>query len=61
MVSINSFDTKLNVSKTKYLDIKICTLTPTVVLERVGSDCVKKYFKFVGLELGEFLNWDFQI
>ena len=30
-------------------------------LERVGSDCVKKYFKFVGLELGEFLNWDFQI
>ena len=61
MVSINSFDTKLNVSKTKYLDIKICTLTPTVVLERFGSDCVKKYFKFVGLELGEFLNWDFQI
>ena len=25
------------------------------------NDCVNKYFKFVGLKLDEFLNWDFQI
>ena len=30
-------------------------------LERIGNDCVKKYFKFVGLKLDEYLNWDFQI
>ena len=27
----------------------------------MGIDCVNKYFKFVGLKLEEFLNWDFQI
>ena len=31
------------------------------ILERIGNDCVNKYFKFVGLKLDEFLNWDFQI
>jgi len=31
------------------------------ILERIGNDCVKKYLKFVGLKLDEFLNWDFQI
>ena len=30
------------------------------VLERIGNDCVNKYFKFVGLKLNKFLNWDFQ-
>ena len=31
------------------------------ILERIGNNCVNKYFKFVGLKLDEFLNWDFQI
>jgi len=31
------------------------------ILERIGNDCVNKYFKFDGLKLDEFLNWDFQI
>jgi len=31
------------------------------ILERIGNKCVNKYFKFVGLKLDEFLNWDFQI
>ena len=31
------------------------------ILERIGNDCVNKYFKLVGLKLEEFLNWDFQI
>ena len=31
------------------------------ILERTGNDFVNKYFKFVGLKLDEFLNWDFQI
>ena len=29
------------------------------ILERIGN--VNKCFKFVGLKLDEFLNWDFQI
>ena len=31
------------------------------IRERIDNDCVNKYFKFVGLKLDEFLNWDFQI
>ena len=52
----------------QYLVIKICTLTPTVliligneILERIGNAYVNNYFKFVGLKLDEFINWDFQI
>ena len=60
----------LNVSKTKYTVFrkKICTLTPTVliligneILEKIGNAYVNNYFKFVGLKLDEFINWDFQI
>ena len=51
----------------QYLEIKICTLAPTVliyinwILERIGNAYVNNYFKFVGLKLDEFINWDFQI
>ena len=31
------------------------------MLKRIGNDRVNKYFKFVRLNLGEFLNWVFQI
>ena len=31
------------------------------ILERIGTDCTNKYFKFVGLKIDEFLNWDYQI
>jgi len=31
------------------------------ILERIGKDCVNKYFKFVELKFDKFLNWDFQI
>ena len=33
----------------------------TYTTHTLGNDCVNKYFKFVGLKLDEFLNWDFQI
>jgi len=31
------------------------------ILERIGTDCTNKYFKFVGLKIDEFLNLDYQI
>ncbi len=31
------------------------------ILERIGTNCTNKYFKFVGLKIDEFLNWDYQI
>ena len=51
----------------QYLEIKICTFDfnsckkpiGNEILERIGNYCVNKYFKFVGLKLDEFLNWDF--
>ena len=30
-------------------------------IERIGSDCEEKYFKFVGHRIDEFLTWDHQI
>merc|ERR1712105_562337 len=61
----------LNVSKTKYilfrsknmradlsqLNLKIGDET----VERIGSTCKTKFFKFVGHRLDEFLNWNYQI
>ena len=58
----------LNVAKTKYIvfrspkmtfdqntfDIKI----NNVSLERIGNNCKNTYFKFVGVRLDEFLNWN---
>ena len=61
----------LNVSKTKFMifrnknmhfDPKNCKLKiGNEILERIGTDCTNKYFKFVGLKIDEFLNWDYQI
>ena len=61
----------LNVSKTKYIvfrnrnlhfDPNSCNISiGNEILERIGNACVKKCFKFVGLKLDEFLNWNFQI
>ena len=31
------------------------------ILERIGTDCTNKYFKFAGLKIDEFLSWDYQI
>ena len=31
------------------------------ILERIVTDCTNKYFKFVGLNINEFLNWNYQI
>ena len=54
----------LNVSKTKYIvfrnknmhfDPNSCNISiGNEILEWIGSDCVKKYLKFVGLKLDEF-------
>ena len=30
-------------------------------IERIGSNCKTKFFKFVGIHLDEHLSWDFQI
>ena len=30
-------------------------------IERIGSECTNKYFKFVGLYLDEHLTWDHQV
>ena len=61
----------LNVSKAKYLVFRSKKLTfnpddlkitiGNEVLERIGNDCENRYFKFVGIKLDEFFNWDFQI
>ena len=61
----------LNISKTKYilfrekkeivnfnnLNLKIDGKN----IDRIGMDCQDKYFKYVGIKLDEFLNWDFHI
>ena len=45
-----------------HFDPSTCNISIVIeILERIGNDCVNKYFKFVGLKLDEFLNWDFQI
>ena len=31
------------------------------IIERIGSTCKDKYFKFVGVKFDEFLNWNYQI
>ena len=56
----------LNVSKTKFMifrnknmhfDTENCKLKiGNEILERIGTDCTNKYFKFVGLKIDEFLN-----
>ena len=30
-------------------------------IQRIGSNCKDKYFKFVGIRFDEFLNWESQI
>ena len=61
----------LNVSKTKYIlfrsknmKVDFSDLKLTIGgenIERIGSNCQTKFFKFVGHHLDEFLSWDFQI
>ena len=49
--------------------LKLCVRDPencklkigNEILERIGTDCTNKYFRFVGLKIDEFLNWDYQI
>ena len=58
----------LNVSKTKFMlfrnknmhfDPENCKLKiGNDILEKIGTDCTNKYFKFVGLKIDEFLNKD---
>ena len=61
----------LNVSKTKYILFRTKRMIVdfsqfklsigTEKVERIGSDCTEKYFKFVGHRLDEFLSWDHHI
>ena len=45
-----------------HFDPKNCKLKiGNEILERIGTDCANKYFKFVGLEIDEFVDWDYQI
>ena len=44
-----------------HFDPKNCKLKiGNEILERIGNDCTNKYFKFFGLKIDEFLNWDYQ-
>ena len=61
----------LNVSKTKFMlfrkkgmQVDFTNLTLKIGqenVERIGSTCKKKYFKFVGHHLDEHLTWEHQI
>ena len=61
----------LNVSKTKYILFRSKTMAVDFSMlklkigdeniERIGSTCDTKYFKFVGLRLEEYLTWEYQI
>ena len=49
-------------NKNMHIDPKNCKLKiENEILERIGTDCTNKYFKFVGLKIDEFLNCDYQI
>jgi len=49
-------------NKNLHFDPKKCNLKiGHEILERIGTDSTNKYFKFVGLKIDEFLNWDYQI
>ena len=58
----------LNVSKTKYIlfrkknmPVNFSSLTLKIgeeIVERIGSECPTKFFKFVGHHLDEFLTWE---
>ena len=40
-----------------HFDLNSCNMSiGNEILERIGNDCVNKYFKYVGLKLNEFLN-----
>ena len=70
MVSGKPFNIK-HVSKTKFLISRNKNMhfdpenfklkIGNEILERIRTDCSNKYFKFVGLKIDEFLNWDYQI
>ena len=61
----------LNIKKTKYIlfrpktaridfeNLKLKIANETI--ERIGKGCTSKFFKFVGIHLDEFLDWDYQI
>ena len=61
----------LNVSKTKYILFRTKNMPVDFTnlqlkigeesIERIGSNCKKKFFKFVGHHIDEFLTWDHQI
>ena len=61
----------LNVSKTKYILFRSKNMAVDFTklqlkigdesIERIGSNCKKKFFKFVGHHLDEFLTWEHQI
>ena len=45
-----------------YFDLENCKLKiGNEILETIGTACTYKYFKFVGLKIDEFLNWDYQL
>jgi len=49
-------------NKNMHFDPKNCKLKiGNEILKRIGTDCTNKYFKFVGLKIDEFLNWDYQL
>jgi len=68
---VSSKSLSINVSKTKYIvfrnrnmhfDPNSCNISiGNEILERIGNDCVNKYFKFVGLKLDEFLTGIFKL
>jgi len=63
-LSLNVFKTKniLFRNRNMHFDPNSCNISiGNEIRERIDNDCVNKYFKFVGLKLDEFLNWDFQI
>ena len=61
----------LNVSKTKYIVFRNKSMPfddqgynlkiGNEIIERIGSTCKDKYFKFVGVKFDEFLYWNYQL
>jgi len=63
-LTLNVFKTKFMIFRNKnmHFDPENCKLKiGNEILERKGTDCTNKYFKFVGLKTDDFLNWDYQI
>lgn len=60
-LSLNISKTKFILFRTKFMKVDLKEIKLNIggqVIERIGTDCETKSFKFVGHHLDEFLSWD---